>query len=79
MNHNEHFLSFSEMQKESILRSCWVECLILRASHWSIDLDSIINRCDDKNLKYAIDSIKVLNADLIELSILETLILCRRG
>lgn len=36
-------------------------------------------RCNDNNLLYIIKDTKHLNADLIELSLLETLILCRKG
>lgn len=35
--------------------------------------------CNDPKLKWQIDNTKKLKADLIELSLLETLILCRPG
>lgn len=35
--------------------------------------------CGDQYLKYIIESTKELQADLIEIALLETLILCRKG
>lgn len=79
VKNNENLRHFHKRQQEEILRNSWMECFILRASHWSIDITSVINHCDDLKLKYAIDSMKILKADLIELSLLETLILFRKG
>lgn len=79
VKNNENLRHFHRQQQDEILRNTWMECFILRASHWSIDITSVINHCDDSNLKYAIDSMKALKADLIELSLLETLILFRKG
>ena len=76
---NEHFRKFSPWQQNVILKNVWSECFILRASHWSIDIGFIIERCNDTNLKLIINDTKDLKADLIELSLLETLILCRKG
>lgn len=36
-------------------------------------------RCNDSTLKVIISDTKKLNADLIEVALLETLILCRKG
>lgn len=38
-----------------------------------------MNRCNEPALKTIIDETKKLKADLIEVSLLETLILCRKG
>lgn len=76
---NDGFRILSEQQQKMILSKVWCECFILRASHWSIDISSVIEKCNDSALKTLIDEIRVLNADLIELSLLETLILCRKG
>lgn len=100
---NEHLCRFSRRQQNLILEKVWSECFVLRASHWSIDIGSIIDgwagkpwhyvvvysndiiyvldgpRCHDPTLKYIINDTKLLKADLIELSLMETLILCRKG
>ncbi|GAB0090531.1 hypothetical protein DMENIID0001_052680 [Sergentomyia squamirostris] len=72
---NEDFRLLEQNLQNSILRLVWPECFILRASHWSIDIRSIIESCHD--LKVAVDSFNV-KADLVELNLLETLILCRK-
>uniref|UniRef100_A0A1B0C9U6 Nuclear receptor domain-containing protein n=3 Tax=Lutzomyia longipalpis TaxID=7200 RepID=A0A1B0C9U6_LUTLO len=72
---NEDFRHLDSHLQSSILQVVWPECFILRASHWSIDIRSIIESCHD--LKVAVDSFNV-KADLVELNLLETLILCRR-
>lgn len=41
---NENLRPFCRTQKETILRNVWTECFILRASHWSIDISTIISR-----------------------------------
>lgn len=42
---NENFSQFNRNQQNSILENVWSECFILRASHWSIDIGSIIDGC----------------------------------
>lgn len=99
---NENFRLFSQQQQKFILSNVWSECFVLRASHWSIDINPIIeqyvfnwvyegwhclnlcwtfhtSRCNEPALKAIIDETKKLKADLIEVSLLETLILCRKG
>lgn len=72
---NEEFRHLNLCLQNSILQHVWPECFILRASHWSIDIRSIIESCHD--LKVAVDSFNT-KADLVELNLLETLILCRK-
>lgn len=76
---NDGFRMLSRQQQNVILSKVWCECFVLRASHWSIDITSIIEKCNDSALKSLIDETRTLNADLIELSLLETMILCRKG
>ncbi|XP_059611065.1 retinoic acid receptor RXR-beta [Phlebotomus argentipes] len=72
---NEDFRLLGRGLQNSILQVVWPECFILRASHWSIDIRSIIESCHD--LRVAVDSFTV-KADLVELNLLESLILCRK-
>jgi nuclear receptor, other families, insect len=110
---NENFRQLSKLQQNVILQRVWSELFVLRASHWPINITSIIdrsvriffsksintfqiiqwpfqkyliqllfvccNRFDDDHLKSVILNTQCLKADLIELSLLETLILCRKG
>lgn len=76
---NDSFRLLNDEQKKTILAQVWCECFVLRASHWSIDISFVIERCNDSTLKSLIENTRTLNADLIELSLLETLILCRKG
>uniref|UniRef100_A0A182Q9B1 Nuclear receptor domain-containing protein n=1 Tax=Anopheles farauti TaxID=69004 RepID=A0A182Q9B1_9DIPT len=78
VRHNEHFAIFSRMQQNEILRHVWYECFLLRVANWSIDISSLVDRCCDGHLRSVVDDIKALQVDLIELSLLETLILCRK-
>lgn len=51
-------------------------------AHWgqiTLMLQFAINRCNEPALKTIVDETKKLKADLIEVSLLETLILCRKG
>lgn len=41
---NENFRQFSLYQQKFILKHVWSECFVLRASHWSIDIGSIIEQ-----------------------------------
>ena len=41
---NEVLQCFSKNQQDAILRNVWSECFVLRASHWSIDINEIIER-----------------------------------
>lgn len=38
-----------------------------------------VSRCNDAMLKHVINDTKTLQADLLEVSLMETLILCRKG
>ncbi|XP_037040287.1 nuclear receptor subfamily 2 group E member 1 [Bradysia coprophila] len=75
---NEHFRHFARSQQNIILKNVWSECFVLRASHWSIDIGSIVDKCEDSNFKYVMNNTKCLKADLIEVSLLETLVLSRK-
>ncbi|XP_031621573.1 nuclear receptor subfamily 2 group E member 1 [Contarinia nasturtii] len=75
---NEHFQQFPLPQQKNILKNVWTECFVLRSSHWPIDIAPIIEQYDDPLLKQVIDDTKTLQADLMEISLLETLILCRK-
>uniref|UniRef100_A0A182MI86 NR LBD domain-containing protein n=1 Tax=Anopheles culicifacies TaxID=139723 RepID=A0A182MI86_9DIPT len=79
VRHNEHFAILSRMQQNEILRHVWYECFLLRVANWSIDISSLVERCCDGHLRSVVEDIKALRVDLIELSLLETLILCRKG
>uniref|UniRef100_A0A182SFW3 Nuclear receptor domain-containing protein n=1 Tax=Anopheles maculatus TaxID=74869 RepID=A0A182SFW3_9DIPT len=79
VRHNEHFAIFSRLQQNEILRHVWYECFLLRVANWSIDISSLVERCCDGHLRSVMEDIKALRVDLIELSLLETLILCRKG
>lgn len=41
---NENFRCFNVRQQNRILKNVWSECFVLRASHWSIDIGSIVER-----------------------------------
>lgn len=41
---NEHFRHFAKSQQNVILKNVWSECFVLRASHWSIDIGSIVDK-----------------------------------
>ncbi|XP_058839552.1 nuclear receptor subfamily 2 group E member 1 [Topomyia yanbarensis] len=75
---NESFASFSREQQNQILRHVWFECFILRVANWSIDISSIVERCADESLREIVQRTKALRVDLIEISLLETMILCRK-
>lgn len=76
---NEYFCKLEKIQQDIILNSVWSECFVLRASHWSLDISSIVNSTGDVHLRRAIADAKTLQADVMELNFLETLILCRKG
>uniref|UniRef100_A0A6E8VF33 Nuclear receptor domain-containing protein n=1 Tax=Anopheles coluzzii TaxID=1518534 RepID=A0A6E8VF33_ANOCL len=78
VRHNEHFAIFGRAQQNEILRHVWYECFLLRVANWSIDISSLVERCCDGHLRSVMEDIKALRVDLIELSLLETLILCRK-
>lgn len=42
---NESLLGFVGKQQNFILQNIWSEYFVLRASHWSIDISPIIDRC----------------------------------
>ncbi|XP_062565221.1 uncharacterized protein LOC134227623 [Armigeres subalbatus] len=75
---NESFATFSREQQNRILQHVWFECFILRVANWSIDISSIVERCADEQLRSIVQHTKALRVDLIELSLLETIILCRK-
>ncbi|XP_037942930.1 nuclear receptor subfamily 2 group E member 1 [Teleopsis dalmanni] len=75
---NEQFRLLERCQQEAILQVVWSECFVLRASHWSVDISSLIEACGDTHLKRAIGDAQQLRADVMELNFLETLILCRK-
>ncbi|XP_065094592.1 uncharacterized protein Hr83, partial [Ochlerotatus camptorhynchus] len=75
---NESFATFTHEQQNQILRHVWFECFILRVANWSIDISSIVERCADEQLRTIVQHTKALQVDLIELSLLETMILCRK-
>lgn len=76
---NEFFRLFDQCQQNEILKVVWSELFILKASHWSLDLSRVLDACGDVHLKRAIEDAKHLKADVMELSYLETLLLCRKG
>ncbi|XP_058117564.1 retinoic acid receptor RXR-beta [Anopheles ziemanni] len=78
VRHNEHFAIFSRTQQNEILRHVWYECFLLRVANWSIDISALVDRCCDAHLRSVLDDIRALRVDLIEISLLETLILCRK-
>ncbi|XP_052863789.1 retinoic acid receptor RXR-beta [Anopheles cruzii] len=78
VRHNEHFAILSRTQQDEILRHVWCECFLLRVANWSIDISALVDRCCDGHLRSVLDDVRALQVDLIELSLLETLILCRK-
>lgn len=75
---NECFQMVSQEQRNRILKNVWIELFILKASHWPIDVSQAIERvCGDRHLLEVISATKSLNVDLMELSLLEIMILCR--
>ncbi|XP_061393212.1 nuclear receptor subfamily 2 group E member 1 [Musca vetustissima] len=75
---NEQFRTLSRCQQEAILHLVWSECFVLRASHWTLDISAVFEACGDVALQRIINEAKQINADVMELNFLETLILCRR-
>uniref|UniRef100_A0A2K6VB68 Uncharacterized protein n=1 Tax=Anopheles darlingi TaxID=43151 RepID=A0A2K6VB68_ANODA len=78
VRHNEHFAVLSRMQQDEILRHVWYECFLLRVANWSIDISALVDRCCDAHLRSVLVDVRGLQVDLIELSLLETLLLCRK-
>jgi len=76
---NEQFRLLERAQQDVILQVVWSECFILRASHWSLDISAMIEGCGDHQLKLLLSEAQQLNADVMELNFLETLILSRKG
>jgi nuclear receptor, other families, insect len=80
----QYLQSISQLQRDVILRHVWSELFVLRAAHWPIDISNALESCIDDNdssgrfLMDMINAIKASNADLMELSLLETLILNSR-
>jgi hypothetical protein len=67
-----------QQQRNQILRHVWMELFILKASHWPIDVSQAIEEvCGDRHLLEVINATRDLSADLMELSLLEIMILCR--
>lgn len=81
-NHPQ-FALISKTQLDLILRHVWCELFVLRASHWPIDISNALEGClcgvtsAEQCLMDIIKATKALNADLMELSLLEALILSR--
>lgn len=104
---NEHLVPMSKVDQDAILKDCWSELFLLRASHWPIDVSAILKRSrspkiehlkdvgfsvnhnrkledagdksTEENMRRVIELCQRLQIDGVELSLLETLILCRRG
>lgn len=83
---SQAFQLISNVQRGIILQHVWSELFVLRVSHWPIDISNALEGCfcgeaDDgvngRNLMDIIKIIKALDADLMELSLLEALILSR--
>jgi hypothetical protein len=75
---NDCFQIICQQQRNQILRHVWIELFILKASHWPIDVSRAIERvCGDRHLLEVINATRNLSADLMELSLLEIMILCR--
>lgn len=77
-NNYFHFI-IDTKQKNIILMKIWFEYFILRAAYWPLDIKIIIKFFGDIISVNLYDEIKSLKADLMELSFLEALILCRKG
>ncbi|KAH8313837.1 hypothetical protein KR067_012420 [Drosophila pandora] len=75
---NEQFRLLDRGQQDAILQVVWSEIFVLRASHWSLDISVIIEGCGDEQLKGLIFEAQQMQADVLELNFLETLILCRK-
>lgn len=75
---NEQFRYLHKHQQDVILEVVWFECFLLRASCWTIDILPIIESLNEVALKNTIWKIKSLNLDYTELSLVETMILCRK-
>ncbi|XP_017035505.1 nuclear receptor subfamily 2 group E member 1 [Drosophila kikkawai] len=75
---NEQFALLERCQQDAILQVVWSEVFVLRASHWSLDISSMVEGCGDDQLKRLIFEAQQLKADVLELNFLETLILCRK-
>ncbi|KAH8243500.1 hypothetical protein KR032_007909 [Drosophila birchii] len=75
---NEQFALLERCQQDAILQVVWSEVFVLRASHWSLDISSMVEGCGDDQLKRLIFEAQQLRADVLELNFLETLILCRK-
>lgn len=73
---SECMQSVSRVQRNSILRHVWCELFTLKVSYWPIDITSILHG-ETFGLMDIINATKALNADLMELSLLEVLILSR--
>ncbi|KAH8277530.1 hypothetical protein KR026_012442 [Drosophila bipectinata] len=76
---NEQFRLLDRGQQDAILQVVWSEIFVLRASHWSLDISAMIEGCGDEQLKALIFEAQQMQADVLELNFLETLILCRKN
>lgn len=74
---NECFNHISKLQRNVIIRHVWSELFVLKVSHWPIDITSAFDSHECLDLTDIISAMKALNADLMELSLLEILILSR--
>lgn len=62
-----------------ILTNCQPNSMMLLGGYWFIAYSMSFDRCNDDHLKRIYVETKKLAADPIELSLMETLILCRKG
>ena len=90
---NESFSLLSRQDQDAILRHVWNELFLLHASYWPIDVSALIRRAlasskSSNNLhtvstslllRRSLELCQNLQLDAVELSLLETLILCRKG
>uniref|UniRef100_A0A1A9W1L6 Nuclear receptor domain-containing protein n=1 Tax=Glossina brevipalpis TaxID=37001 RepID=A0A1A9W1L6_9MUSC len=75
---NDHLRTLPIKQQQVIIRMVWYEYLILKISYWPVDIMSVFSECSDGNFKNLIETTKQLKADVMEVKLLESLILCRK-
>lgn len=76
---NEPFRRLGRPLQAHLLRHVWSECFVLRAAHCSVDVAGIVDECGSVPLRRALRAALQMRVDAMELSLLETIQLCRAG
>ncbi|XP_064456973.1 nuclear receptor subfamily 2 group E member 1-like [Ornithodoros turicata] len=82
---NEPFRTLPQVDQMAILEEVWPELFVLQIAYWPIDLLTVVQpktelqRSTFRHLQHAVLQCQALALDHVERSLLETIVLCRRG